>query len=482
VTELSSIDSSKSPPGARAYLALLAFVGSLGGLLLGFDTAVISGTIEPITRQFGLTDALKGWVVSSALFGSIVGAAVAGWMGDRWGRKPSLVVASLLLFLSAIGSMIPPTLSWLTIARFVGGVGVGMASMLSPLYLAEISPPKVRGMLVALYQLAITLGILAAYVSNYLLQQFSEVRLAAIAAGERVAVAGPLQTIFVDEVWRAMFGAEILPSLLFIVMLAFVPRSPRWLVAADREAESRDVLRRLLPAAEVDREIEDIRSVLRDERGTISELFTPKYRLPLLIGILLPIFSQVSGINAIIYYGPSIFAQAGIASDGALSGQSLIGLVNMLMTFVAITQVDRFGRRPLLIAGVTGVTVSLIAAGTLFATMEQPGAWLIPAFLLHVGCFAFSLGPCVWVVISEIFPTRIRGQAMSIATLSVWVSCLLVGQLFPVLNGSLGPAAVFFIFAALIAPALPFVLFVLPETKGRSLEDIERSWGKRARD
>lgn len=472
-----SFDSSQAPPGAKAYLALLAFVGSLGGLLFGFDTAVISGTIEPITRQFGLTDAMKGWAVSSALFGSILGAAIAGRMGDRWGRKPSLIAASLLLFISALGSMIPPTFSWLVTARFVGGVGVGMASMLSPLYLAEISPPKVRGMLVALYQLAITLGILASYVSNYLLQQFADGRQATIAAGARVASGGLLQKIFTDEVWRAMFGAETIPSLLFIVMLLFVPRSPRWLVAAGRDEEGRNVLRRLLPEAEVDREIEDIRSVLIGERGKISELFSSKYRLPLAIGILLPFFAQVSGINAIIYYGPSIFAQAGIPVTGALSGQSLIGLVNMVMTFVAITQVDRFGRRPLLIAGVAGVTASLLAAGTMFATMEEPGTWLIPAFLLHVGCFAFSLGPCVWIVISEIFPTRIRGQAMSIGTLSVWVTCLLVGQLFPILNGWLGPAAVFFIFAALVAPALPFVMLAMPETKGKSLEEIERSWG-----
>jgi SP family arabinose:H+ symporter-like MFS transporter len=319
------------------------------------------------------------------------------------------------------------------------------------------------------------LGIVASYFTNYFLQQFAEQQLVLIAAGNP-GLTGFFRTIFVDEVWRAMFGTGILPSILFIIVLLFVPRSPRWLVMHGRDGDARTILMRLTSAAESEREINDIHSVLQMERGSIWELFSAKYRRPLLIGILLPFFGQVSGINAIIYYGPSIFAEADIDSSNALSGQALIGLVNMLMTFVAIALVDRFGRRPLLIAGTVGILTALISAAALLSADKVPVSWLIPVFLLHVGCFAFSLGPCVWIVISEIFPTRIRSEAMSIATLIVWITCVMVGQFFPVLVDSFGPATVFLIFAALVAPALPFSIFLLPETKNRSLEEIERSW------
>jgi len=451
------------------YLSMVCFVAALGGFLFGFDTAVISGAIGYLKTQFQLNAIQEGWAVSSALIGCIVGALTAGMISDRFGRKKILILSALLFLISAIGSAVPSTIPLFIAARLVGGVGVGMASMLSPLYISEISPPHLRGRLVALYQLAITIGILVAYFSNALIQSLSVHALANLAEG-------PMRWIFVDEVWRGMFAAEVLPATLFLLLLTVVPESPRWLSKQGKFKQAEKILGQIVGQQQATLQIAEIRSTIEAEEGSLTQLLKPGLRIALLIGILLPWFSQVSGINVIIYYGPKIFEHAGLQISESLGGQVIIGFINMLFTFVAIAVVDRFGRKPLLYIGVIGMVVALVSVGLVFTGGETSGTLLLSLFILFIACFAFSLGPLCWIIISEIFPTRIRGRAMAIGTFTVWTSCTLVAQTFPWLLEYLGPAGSFWLYAVLVAPALPVTYWLVPETKNRSLEEIEKSW------
>jgi SP family arabinose:H+ symporter-like MFS transporter len=451
------------------YIGLICSTAALGGFLFGFDTAVISGCIGYLEKQFALSSWTKGAVVSSALIGCIVGAIIAGWLSDRWGRKRMLVAAAVLFLVSAIASTWPPNVSALVFARWIGGVGVGIASMLSPLYISEICPPSIRGTMVALYQLAITVGILAAYFSNASIDFVSQ----NWNVGD---VSERLGFLFVAEPWRGMFLSLALPSAGFLALLFFVPESPRWLMQAERAEEAERIIQRISGPLEAAKQIDELRTAVTQDQGSFFELFTSRYRSAMLIGFFLPLFGQVSGINAIIYYGPDVLEQAGFRLSESLGGQVVIGIVNMLFTFVAIFTVDRWGRRPLIIFGSFGVILSLFCVGLMFHFEVTSGWMVLIPILTFIACFAFSLGPLPWIVISEIFPTRVRGRAMSVGTFAVWGGCFLVAQTFPSLLESIGPSYTFWLYAVLVAPVIPMTIWLLPETKGRSLEQIEQSW------
>jgi len=451
------------------YLFFIAGTAALGGFLFGFDTAVISGTIPFVTVQFNLDAIMEGWFVSSALVGCIAGVSIAGKASDTFGRKKVLIFSALLFSISAFSCMIAGTSIFLFIYRIIGGVGVGIASMLSPLYISEISPPRIRGRLVALYQLAITLGILVAYFSNAGLQSLSD--------GYESGI-DFIQWIIGKEVWRSMFGTELIPAILFLILLSFIPESPRWLIAVNKKESARKIMFNIGGKENADRQLNDINKVLNTEPGTIKELLKPGLRIALIIGVVLAITSQFSGINAIIYYGPRILSQAGFTISDALGGQVTIGLVNVVFTFVAIFTIDRFGRRRLLIIGVTGAVLSLIATGIMFHIGVTTGIAVLLPILLFISCFAFSFGPVVWVILSEIYPTKIRGRAISIATLSLWLANAIVGQLVPLLLERFGPAVTFWLFALLCSPVIIVAIKWLPETKNKTLEEIELSWKK----
>jgi SP family arabinose:H+ symporter-like MFS transporter len=453
----------------RFFIIFFAAVAALGGFLFGFDTAVISGTIGFVQQQFGLNAIQEGWFVSSALVGCLTGAMVAGNFSDIYGRRTMLLVAAALFMLSALGCMLSPDFNMLVIYRIVGGLGVGMASMLSPLYISEYSPSHLRGRMVALYQLAITIGILLAYFSNAGLLKLS---VTATFANEE----GMLNLVVGEEVWRGMFGAEMIPAGLFLLTLFMIPESPRWLVKQGKNTMALTALMKITDEPTARHEIHEISEVIGKKEVSLKVVFKPPLRTAMIIGILLAVMSQFSGINAIIYYGPRVMAEAGLAISEALGGQVTIGLVNVVFTFLAIATIDRFGRRPLLIFGVSGAALSLLMVGFYFLSGSTNALWLLIFIVLFIACFAFSFGPVVWVILSEIYPTRIRGRAMSVATFSLWLANTIVGQVVPWLLDNLGPTITFWMFALTCSPAIWIAWKILPETKGRSLEDIEKYW------
>jgi MFS transporter, SP family, arabinose:H+ symporter len=448
---------------------LPAVIASLGGFLFGYDTAVISGTVGSVKAQFGLDEILEGWYVSSALLGCIFGVSIAGFLSDRFGRKRVLLLSGLLFTLSAAGCALAPSFGMLIAYRLVGGMGVGIASMASPLYISELSPPAVRGRMVALYQLAITVGILSAYFVNAWILRGSQ-------KSEWGIEDGLMAMLFRDEWWRGMLGAETLPAILFLLLLLLVPESPRWLIVRGRESEGLRVLSRFTDPRLLETQVAEIRAMAVKAPARLKTILQPGLRRAVAIGVLLALFTQFSGINAIIYYGPRILEEAGFRISEALGGQVFIGIVNVLFTFVAILYIDRLGRRPLLIWGVSGILLALAATGGLFYAGVIDGPWLLLSILAFIACFAFSFGPVTWVITSEIFPTRIRGRAMSITTMATWISTALVGQMVPWLLITISPAGTFWLFALLCSPALYLGLRLLPETKGKSLEEIERFW------
>ncbi len=447
----------------------LAIIASLGGFLFGFDTAVISGTIGFVTDQFDLDALVQGWYVSCALVGTIIGTLVAGILSDRYGRKEVLVVSGILFGLSAAGCMLVNDFNYLITYRLIGGIGVGIASILSPLYISEIAPALIRGRLVSLYQLAITLGILAAYFTN---AWFLELSL----SGTFDNTSEETQKIFVDQVWRIMLGSEVVPAFLFLVLLFFIPKSPRWLLSKGQETKAEHILTKIVGKSEAARELNLHRSNLKKETAGIKTIFKGGFKTAMIVGIVLAISTQLCGINAVIYYGPRLLEEAGFQLGDALGGQVIIGIVNVLATLIAIWKIDQFGRRRLLLVGITGIILSLITIGTLFYLEVDSPYLLITFILLFVGCFSFSYGPVVWVLLSEIYPTNIRGFAMSIATFALWIGATSVGQMVPWLLENLKPFGTFWLFALFTLPSVYVVLKILPETKGKTLEEIERYW------
>jgi MFS transporter, SP family, arabinose:H+ symporter len=455
--------------GNLLYLTFLCSVSALGGLLFGFDTVVISGTLTALKAQFALGAAMEGWLVSSALLGCALGAIVAGSLADRFGRKPVLFSSGLLFVICSIGCALAWNLDILIWSRLIGGVGVGLASMVSPLYISEISPSHLRGRMVTLFQFAITVGICLALFSNAALQHLAS-----------LGTAGPrnvfYQRIVADQVWRAMFGMELIPALLFTTLCAIVPEAPRWLVKASRPDEARTILAGIGGASLAESELQEIEGTLSSASDSMAQLFQRGLRKALFVSLFLAIASELSGITVVFYYGPDILEKSGISLGRALGGFTSIGLVNVFFTVIAVWLMDIAGRRLLLLIGTIGAICSLTVVGIIFRSGHTEGILVVAMLCAFVACFAFSMGPIKWVIMSEIFPTKIRGRAMAIATLAVWVTDGIYNQFFPLLRNKLGIAGSFFMFSILLLPQILFAWKIMPETKGRTLEEIERSW------
>ena len=435
----------------KGYVILISVVAALGGLLFGFDTAVISGTINFIQPYFGLSEAGLGWTVSSLLFGCIAGVFLAGNAGDRFGRKKMLMVAAMLFFVSAAGSASAQTLAFFIVARLLGGLAVGIASILSPMYIAELAPAKYRGSLVSLNQLAIVIGILVAFFSNYML----------VGTGQNN--------------WRWMLLVMAAPAILLFFSLFLVPESPRWLVARHQNDEALKVLLKTSGELSAPTELKEIQQTLQSqEESSYSELLSPKIRPLLFIGIILAVFQQITGINTIMYYAPKIFASVGQSSDLALLQTIAIGGTNLIFTLVAMTLIDRFGRKRLILFGSAGMTLMLAGLSVLFFLKQTSGIMVLVFILGYISFFAASLGPAVWVVTAELFPNRLRSKGMSIAIVSLWIACAIVTISFPIMLEKLSGGITFLIFALICFANLIYVSRYVPETKGKTLEALEK--------
>lgn len=443
---------------SAGFVTKVSLVAALGGLLFGYDTAVIAGVIGYLQQRFELSPMMTGWAASSAIWGCAVGAMAAGYLSDRFGRKKVLIVTAVLFIISSIGCMIPNNLWEFLVARFIGGLGIGAASMLSPLYISEIAPSKNRGRLVSLYQLAIVIGINLIYFVNLLIASLGD------------------EAWNVETGWRYMLGSGTIPSVLFLILLFIVPESPRWLVKRGKDNEALDTLEKVNGRTEGKVVLNEIKETLSQQVGTISDLFSKRLKPALIIGVILALFSQITGINAIIYYAPEIFKGVGFAAESALFQTVLIGAINTLFTFVALWLIDRAGRKTLLQWGVAGMIICLFAVGVCFHFDFTNGPWLIIFILAYIACFASSLGPIPWVLLSEIFPTRTRGIAMSFCTLILWIGVLAITQFTPVLLERIGGAFTFWLFMFNAIFLLWFVWKKIPETKQRTLEEIEQSW------
>ncbi len=454
----------------KIYLLGITAITALGGLLFGYDTGVINGAQFYLSKHFQLTDLMKGWVVASALIGCLAGALVAGPMSQRFGRKNSLIISALLFTLSAYGSglpeWMPQSVSWLVVFRIIGGLGIGIASMNAPMYVAEIAPPKKRGYLVTYYQLAIVVGFFVVFLATYFIGNNNT----------------EIQNI--EEGWRQMFWSELIPSSLFLLLLFLVPKSPRWLVIRGRVEEARSILENILSSNEADTELINIQGSLKsDNQDEKVNYFSKAILTIIVIGAVLSALQQFTGINAVLYYGADIFESAlGYGKEDVLKQQVLLAFVNLIFTFVAMFTVDKFGRKPLIYAGSLGMIIgfSMLA----FTLMQQNlGMVSLVGVLMFVGSFALSMGPVVWVVLSEMFPNRIRSLAMSVAVAVQWGANYVVSQLFPVVTGSdlnnnefWNGSLPYFIFIIFILFIMFFTYRFIPETKGKSLEELEEIW------
>ena len=463
------------------YIVLLTLIATLGGLLFGYDTAVISGAVGSLKAYFIVPRHLKpndassllGFVVSSALIGCIIGGIIGGWISTHIGRKRGLIISAVLFLISALGAAAPefmfapighggPAYIWNFVGyRIIGGIGVGLASMLAPMYIAEIAPPRVRGNLVAWNQLAIIFGMLVIYFVNY-----------------AIARAGNSTTWLNTIGWRYMFLSGTVPALAFLILLFLVPETPRYLMLRGREDEARKVLSRLMPAEEGEKEISEIRASLSEHHS--GKLFSFGF-LIIFVGIMLSVFQQFIGINVVLYYAPTIFKGMGLTTNASLLQTIIVGAVNLLFTIVAVLTVDRLGRKPLQIIGALVMAVSMIALGSNFM-LHGKGIVALISMLVYIAGFALSWGPVTWVLLSEIFPNQIRGKAMAVAVAAQWIANYLVSWTFPVLNGN--PYLVkhfhhgfaYWIYGVMSILAAIFVWALVPETKNRSLEQMEKLW------
>jgi SP family arabinose:H+ symporter-like MFS transporter len=447
-------EAGRSPGVSQTFLVLICTVAALGGLLFGFDTAVVSGAVGLFRAEFHLDALMTGWAAGSAIVGCMVGAAVAGPLTDAFGRRRILLLAGAFFAASAIGCGLARGVDHLVWARIVGGIGIGIASIVSPMYIAEVAPAAVRGRLVTFQQLAIVSGILVAFFTNRMIVV--------------MAMTDP-------QKWRWMFTLGAFPAVLFIGLLLFIPESPRWLAKQGGTEAALRTLTRISGPQEADAEMSRIVQAVGSEGGSFAELLRPGLRRALFIATALAIFSQITGINAIMYYAPEVFKQAGAGNAAAFNSAIWVGVVNFLATIVAMNTVDRLGRRPLLLWGATFLALALFAVGFAFQT-HAGGVLVLVAVLGYVAGFAVSFGPVCWVIIAEFFPTQTRGRAMSVATVALWGACYLVSQTFPVLLERLGSAWTFWGYGVIAAVAAVFIAAFVPETKGRSLEEIQQSW------
>ena len=455
------------------YLIFLSVVAALGGFLFGYDTAVISGTIAQVTQLFQLDTLQQGWYVGCALVGSIVGVLFAGILSDKLGRKLTMVISAVLFSTSALGCALSADFTQLVIYRIIGGVGIGVVSIVSPLYISEVAVAQYRGRLVSLYQLAVTVGFLGAYLVNYQLLAWAE-------SGTQLSVDW-LNKIFITEVWRGMLGMETLPAILFFIIIFFIPESPRWLIVRGKELKAVNILEKIYNSiTEAKSQLNETKSVLTSEtKSEWSLLMKPGIFKAVIIGVCIAILGQFMGVNAVLYYGPSIFENAGLSGGDSLFYQVLVGLVNTLTTVLALIIIDKVGRKKLVYYGVSGMVVSLILIGLYFLFGDSLGVsslFLLIFFLFYVFCCAVSICAVVFVLLSEMYPTKVRGLAMSIAGFALWIGTYLIGQLTPWMLQNLTPAGTFFLFALMCVPYMLIVWKLVPETTGKSLEEIERYW------
>ncbi len=462
-----SADQQTQPPQSLTggvYVMIVCLVAALGGLLFGYDTGVINGAIGPLKAYFNLDEVHEGWAMGCALLGCALGAAGAGAISDRFGRKKILILSAVLFFVSAIGTAIPTTLTTFILFRILAGLGIGAASISSPLYIAEITPARIRGRMVSVNQFAIVSGILVVFFVNYF-----------------IALQG-------DEMWnqnhgwRWMFASGALPALVLLALLFLVPESPRWLTKQGREDKALGILTRVNGSDQARIELAEIKDTLRHETGSLGQLFQPGMKLVLVIGIVLAVLQQITGINVFLYFGTEIFKKMGSETNAALLQNIVVGVVNLSFTIVAIWTVDRLGRKPLMMIGSAGMGISLLAMG-LAAYLQRTDLWVLLFILGYIACFALSVGPVTWVILSEIFPTRIRGRAMAIATICLWVANYIVSQTFPMMNddkswlvATFHRAFPFWLYGVFCAVLLVFVWRFVPETKGKTLEEIEKHW------
>ncbi len=528
--------------GSALYVFLVCIVAALGGLLFGYDTGVIAGGIGFLQQHFELDPSFeKGWTAASALIGCTIGVSIAGLLSDWLGRKRVLIVAAVLFFVSAVGTAVPKDITMFVIFRIIGGVGVGAASITSPMYIAEISPARIRGRLVSVNQFAIVTGFLVVYLANYFIaahgagidrtrveehvaehgaalnveavSTFINVRRPDVGDEEiqafmeqqgdnlnaravvdllkkhktetstlDVELAGyGVASWSVGHAWRWMFGSEALPALMLFVLLFLVPESPRWLTKQNRSGEALGILTRVDGADYAEKELAEIKDAIALETGSVRQLLEPGMRIVLVIGIVLAVLQQVTGINVFLYFGTEIFKKMGSGTNAALLQTVVVGAVNLGFTVIAIWTVDRLGRRPLMMVGSAGMGLSLLAMG-LAAYLQRTEIWVLLFILGYIACFALSVGPVTWVILSEIFPTRIRGRAMGIATFCLWVANYIISQTFPMMDENpwliekFHHAFPFWLYGAFCVVLLVFIIRFVPETKGKTLEQIERHW------
>ena len=453
-----------------AFIWLVCIVAAMGGLLFGYDWVVIGGAKPFYEPYFGISDAtplLRGLAQSSALFGCLIGAVFSGIISDKSGRKRLLILSGLLFTVSAVGTAFAGNFLFFNMFRIIGGIGIGLASNLSPMYIAEISPARMRGRFVSINQLTIVIGILAAQIVNWLIAR---------PVPEGVSLEYILDSWNGQYGWRWMFGAETLPASMFFLLMFFVPESPRWLLNYGRDEQAAGILSRLGGAKYAGTAIEDIKKTLADEEiahVNFRDLFEPKLRRIVMLGVFLAVLQQWCGINVIFNYAQEVFAAAGYGVSGIMFNIVITGIVNLLFTFVAIYTVDRFGRRILMLIGAGGLAgiYAILGAGYYF---QSTGIHMLILVISAIACYAMSLAPITWVVISEIFPNRIRGAAMSVAVSSLWIGCMVLTLTFPYLKAGLGAHGAFWLYGVICVIGFVVILTKLPETKGKSLEDIER--------
>lgn len=453
-----------------SYLIPICLVATLGGLLFGYDTGVISGAIEFLTARFHLDVVMKGWASGCVLIGCATGVLIVGPISDRFGRKKALLLAALLFLASAIGTALPRDIWTFIVFRWLGGIGIGIASMSTPMYIAEIAPAHLRGRLVSVNQIAIVGGILVVYFVNYFIARCGN------------------QAWNESTGWRWMFASGILPSIAFALLLLRIPESPRWLVEMGRAPEAETILTKVAGEDFARAELTSIREALSAESGNWAELFSRTLRLPLIVGILLAILQQVTGINVFLYFGTTIFRNmtASTGVDAGMLQQIVIGGASALSTVVAIATVDKWGRKPLMFLGAAGMGLSLLAMGLMAQNIADPATvsgWMLLFIIAYVICFGLSVGPVTWVILSEIYPTAVRGRALGLATFFLWMADYAVTQTFPMMDAKdswfvqrFNHAFPFYIYAAFCLALIIVLWRLVPETKGRSLEEIGRSW------
>lgn len=439
---------------SKKYAFFVSITAALGGFLFGFDTAVISGAERDIQEVWQLSDWIHGLAIASALYGTVIGALFGGYPADRFGRKNSLLWIGLLYFISAFGSAMAWDVTSFTMFRFIGGLGVGASSVVAPMYISEIAPAKNRGLLVALYQFNIVFGIVIAYVSNYL-----------------IGTAG------LDQQWRWMLGVEAIPALIYSIMIFRIPESPRWLIAKFNDVTQ---ARTILSKTDPDGVEEAIRLAIEEEKkikqkGSFSAIFAKRFLPTTMLAIMIAFFNQVSGINAIIYFAPRVFEMAGISTEDALISTIGIGIVNLIGTFFGLYLIDRIGRKKLMYIGSFGYIISLSLMAYNFLGPGIPSFWL-PIFVFgFITSHAIGQGSVIWVFISEMFPNDLRAYGQSIGSFTHWILAALIANVFPFFANQFGPGYIFAFFALMMVWQLLWVRFKMPETKGRSLEEIHQN-------